>query len=409
MALDTERVKIVTEELTRLAQRLTDRAFIFVGNKPPLDMPNLCKRATDHFPHEWAKDPIIALEITLRHGITKLDGSFGKISAQEAAFRLFNMDGEPNFPDIKKSDVEYLGDDGDKKYNELRNDLRERAGLVHAGSSTVRSKLNGLKRALARVLLDPNFPFSTVVNHSVSEPSGLAVKPVPPNHFVPRIHLEKNLHILLASGERLILLHGDGGMGKSTLARRFAQQLAPPGTAVPLIDCEEATETYRSMIELLANHNIEEPPNLVLAERRLTRLLTERDAPTVLVLDNVTKADVIERLIPRDTVTIVIVTSRQRVLPSDWGSILPIGAMRADEALQLANSHLPYSNQGQLAKLVKKLSHHPLAIEHACAYLRQSNSQSITKVSASLDKDIVEVLDCVAQNEQRTLFKTPCN
>ncbi|MGW7303191.1 NACHT domain-containing protein [Streptomyces sp. NPDC054829] len=160
MTADNQREMAVADELKTLASRLIDRAFEHVGAKGPLHLPALFELAQLHFLPEWQSDRTVALEHMLRRAIRGISGTFGSIPAQEAALRLFNLNGAPDFPEVKKRSVSELGLDSYKKYQELHEDLREASGQKHTGDSTFRKKLNALRGDLARVLLKPDFPFA---------------------------------------------------------------------------------------------------------------------------------------------------------------------------------------------------------------------------------------------------------
>lgn len=156
-----------------MARRRTPEVF---GRKPqhgskerdPLPLIFLLPIVKHCQPQIWHDDlrdaQVKALEATLRQGIDKLAGKFGKIpgkdevdnriSNEEAALRYFNLDGSGKLAHIRKidvDDVEYE-DKGTKGYEKILSVFRDVSGVYEG--STLSGKLRELCRKLAVVLID---------------------------------------------------------------------------------------------------------------------------------------------------------------------------------------------------------------------------------------------------------------
>lgn len=93
----------IESELTELCDRVIPRAFGKLGKQDALPIPQLRQIVARCFPSEWESDRAAALEKALRLAASKLRGKFDEdsnMTAREAGFRLFNLEGAPWLPDV---------------------------------------------------------------------------------------------------------------------------------------------------------------------------------------------------------------------------------------------------------------------------------------------------------------------
>ncbi|NKE55393.1 hypothetical protein FXN61_00530 [Lentzea sp. PSKA42] len=152
----------VTIELDSLARRVLTRAFVKLGGQGALELRELREISSHLAPGGW---DVATLERVLRFGIEQLDGRFEKISAQEAALLLFNLDGSPGFPEISSVDLQLIDE---KKYSYLFDRLAKSAGLF-VSDNRVRDRVLRLRRSLASALVDSAYSFGRhAVSHGIS-------------------------------------------------------------------------------------------------------------------------------------------------------------------------------------------------------------------------------------------------
>ncbi len=176
--------------------------------------------------------------------------------------------------------------------------------------------------------------------------------------------------LIVEEGHNLIALVGEPGDGKSRLAHGIVSARIRQGeTRVNLQASFELNLMSRLKAEL-ADHGIQTlsstPEELVPA---FAALLCSPSAPTYVIIDNLENPDVLSALVLSNARSIVIVTSREDLLPAGRGYAVEVEPMTDDEAYQLGRSLLSNHDEGSIKKLVKTLGNRPLAIEHACVGL----------------------------------------
>lgn len=101
----------------------------------------------------WRDSPSVALTTMIRQAIFMLDGTFGAISRQEAALRLFNIDGGEEHPDVKQRSLDDLlggKKNSGKRYGYLVKEVRGKSNLA---SGAAERQANAVRRLIAANLL----------------------------------------------------------------------------------------------------------------------------------------------------------------------------------------------------------------------------------------------------------------
>ena len=229
----------------------------------------------------------------------------------------------------------------------------------------------------------------TTTPPAVGGSPGAASLPTPLASLVGRDdHLEQLDGLLRA--RRLVTLTGPGGVGKTALALRAAQQVADELTdaawMVPLAEVDDPGAVVPAMVRAVG------APAAEPLERSLERHLAGRRV--LLVLDNaehVLEAVrlITERLLATADATHVLVTSRQPLeLPGE--AVLPLPPLDREAASRLLHERardagvpIPSEHQELAIEVCDRLDRLPLAIEMAAARLR---GLGLEELAARLDE-----------------------
>jgi predicted ATPase/DNA-binding SARP family transcriptional activator len=229
----------------------------------------------------------------------------------------------------------------------------------------------------------------TTPSPAVGGSPGAASLPTPLASLVGRDdHLEQLDGLLRA--RRLVTLTGPGGVGKTALALRAAQQVANELTdaawMVPLAEVDDPGAVVPAMVRAVG------APAAEPLERSLERHLAGRRV--LLVLDNaehVLEAVrlITERLLSTADATHVLVTSRQPLeLPGE--AVLPLPPLDREAASTLLHERardagvpIPSEHQELAIEVCDRLDRLPLAIEMAAARLR---GLGLEELAARLDE-----------------------
>jgi hypothetical protein len=223
--------------------------------------------------------------------------------------------------------------------------------------------------------------------------------------YVDRPALEVEVLDHLDGGARLVLITGDAGTGKSTLA----EQLARRRGEVSVIHCDDENLWARDLADFLevVGHELELASTTPLAlQRRFARAISA-DCGRTIVLDNVQDAKLLSLFLPGNYFsrlrTTVLITSRSSL----WGEstqlpVVQVGEMEPDEAVDLVLATRPETLAAEAHQLVGELDRRPLAIVHALALLDISSELTVARLVELLKHDLVKVLDVIPQDGRLT-------
>lgn len=287
--------------------------------------------------------------------------------------------------------------DSNKSYSETFQEIRTGCGEPLLSEKTVQRAIEDLRDRLAAILQRMEISDRHFV---------LAEDP----EYVSRPDLEKRFSEVLSSGERLVLIHGEAGTGKTTLAlhltRSFLRFAAHDW--IPVIPFQEGGKgpVEDSFREMLDRHGFA-VSDVGVSELVVTfrKLVTSETPPPVVVLDNIDSRTELERFVPPGVRSRIIITSRKN-LDSKVVNIAPIEVMNManDEAVQLVSLHSQGLQEDGKKYLAEALDFRPLAIVHGCACLINAPyNGDLTAFLESLRENVAVVLESYGDDEDTTI------
>ena len=218
------------------------------------------------------------------------------------------------------------------------------------------------------------------------------------------------------AGTPVALITGTAGVGKTTLAIRFARQAAPrfpdgqlyvnlrgfdPASAP--VPPGAALQGFFDALGVSPRH----VPAGLDAQSALLRTLLDGKR-LLLLLDNAHDADQVRPLLPGSPGCLVVVTSRSQLtglVVTDGARPLPLGVLDGDEAAELLARRLGADRVNAeprpLAALVERTAGLPLALSVTCARAASRPGAPLADLAAELT-DARDRLDALRTGEQAT-------
>ena len=365
MPSDSSAASVIAVELDRLARRGIDRSFKKLGAKGPIDIPRLGELAERRFPLEWRKYKEQALELLIRAGISRIEGSFGKVSYQHAALRLFNLESAPGDMAVVKS--LYLDDRG-WRYSYILEVLSAEAA-IYGSDSLMKVKVRKLRQRLAVILADLDMS-STAVGLEVPSTRVVAVVGEVEDDYIKRDRYHLHFHQALASGHRAFLFSGLPGVGKTRLVSEIvAEAQRYVGGSVENYDCSD----YEGFISAVSKLSIRgELAPVDQTDRQMLKAFIDRlygpNSPNFTVLQRYSATVVMDLLdVTRVDKVIVIVSDSG---PDVEGYLrIDVDPLSVSEAAALIQQALPSIKMAEAFELVDRLGVSPQVLEAASAIL----------------------------------------
>lgn len=208
--------------------------------------------------------------------------------------------------------------------------------------------------------------------------------------YIRRSGLYAELGILMAERHRIVGLVGEGGVGKSTLAKNYIRETIPEGSAYIFIDLQSkrhlSFSLHREFTRLgISTAELSESS----AELLLGDLLASPDqCPAYVLLDNADDRELLGLLTPSPTASVIFITTRdERVLPKSAARVF-VGDLTTREAFEAITARLPNISKSEL-KVLEMLDGRALAIDIICTFLlrctpsRRSSFLKLLKRKAS--------------------------
>ena len=208
--------------------------------------------------------------------------------------------------------------------------------------------------------------------------------------------LMEQVREIVNRGTDLVLLYGDAGTGKSTLARDVAENLVGPADLVVINAGSESrlVEDLTDYLHMAGAQSI--PGQQVLLMRAFAYSLSGGTTPQVVVIDGAEYWETIESLLPRShgpAQPTIIVTGRVNLFPDGIGEVVHVQNMTSAEAIRMVVDRLAVA-EDDARLLADELDGRPLALEHACSILKSDRGpKSIQALCEMLRADVVGTLD----------------
>ncbi|WP_328328005.1 tetratricopeptide repeat protein [Kribbella sp. NBC_00382] len=194
-----------------------------------------------------------------------------------------------------------------------------------------------------------------------------------------------------AGGAVLVAIAGMGGIGKTSLAVRAAQQTAdafPDGQLYVDLrghggDPVPPLEALGRLLWTLGVRDV--PDELAAASARYRSMLAGRRV--LLMLDNAASASQVGPLLPGTAETVTLVTSRRRLSGLDGARHLPLDLLSEAEGVRLLGSvaeHRTEQEPTAAAEVVRLCGRLPLALRIAGTYLADRPELSLAQLAAAL-------------------------
>lgn len=230
---------------------------------------------------------------------------------------------------------------------------------------------------------------------------------IPPiSGFVGRKDYLDDLRESYQNGTRCFVLHGIGGVGKTSLALEFANEIAGEYATKIFVDMQSLSENPLSwqtaMFEVVRQFEREVPADISEAQMVTHYVQFAQNQPTLIVLDNAANKESVERLMRAKAC--LIVTSRESFALTD-GKSKPIFQMSPADARNLLfkNAGGEKRFDGRADELANLAGYLPMALKPLAALLATDELETVADlIEKYLDKKEL-LTERVPDYENRTV------
>jgi hypothetical protein len=291
--------------------------------------------------------------------------------------------------------------------------------------------LSAFLNALLEFLDDPTAVriFEREARKSLRLSSETSPRSAPRAYYVHREEFERRFKKLVSDGAKLIALVGQPGMGKTWLADSLTSQYDPAGSSVAWITFEpDGSMSLGDLYVALKTCGLPigglETGDPRFHLHRLTR--DDEHAPRFVVLDNVPDTAVLNSLLPLETRSVIMVTTRLKTRPPEHCHIIDINPMADYEARRLVRQLLPHLDGDDVERLVQALHGFPQVIVFACRLIARKRisaqefcdgltndpgailSRVPSGASANLVSVLADMIDLLEEHDEAALELLEC-
>jgi hypothetical protein len=362
---DQERRAELKRKLWRVAQAPLTNVFRDPSGRDQQEYSVLVEAAKELEPGKWRQREFYdSLKRVIERAIELLPdkegpSEYSRLSWREIAATLYGFE---NADDAEQVDTK-------KPYNRRYEIVRQRS---HTSDPRLRAEVvSRCFKLLADKLVSLKPVGAIGTTRSSDAP---AFTPL----YVTRPALHEAFNELVARGEKVIVLAGRSGMGKTWLARELTMNA--DGSEAPCLQIIDGDLFYAHF----ENHHpdatsLQRPTALEDPKDLIARLSSGPQPPKFVILDDIGNARDLHEYVPiapiAATPTIVATCDMfwEAGPIQDWKS-LSVGEMETREAHSLASNRVPHLSEPDAAKLVETLGGYPLLLHHVCAFLKRQGA-----------------------------------
>lgn len=259
----------------------------------------------------------------------------------------------------------------EKKYDAIS----DKQAFLQAARQAYLRKVPGYKGVMRVKLPMPSYP--------VQNPLPLNNLPMKKRSFIGREEILDALSDNYADGERVQILAGMGGVGKTKIALQYAYHYADSYGAIAWIDARNTQTMHGSCKSFLQKCYPDQPLSEVEDVRRSFLTYFEQSSNWLIVYDNADYIDEenarakqmkrdLEGRIPVGNGHILITTRCRRNFLG--ARIIPVRVFSPELALSYLEMQTGQKIDDDARLLAKKLGYLPLALEYVSSYIRQNTT-----------------------------------
>ena len=197
--------------------------------------------------------------------------------------------------------------------------------------------------------------------------------PPPPQDFTGRKQELEELSLACKTSNR-VAIAGLGGMGKTTLAKKYAKEARKEYDFVYFVPASSKNELTRGLVDLADTLQIDkakkQEERLFLLQKRLNQ------RGYLLIFDNVDDPETFEELqkyLPERGKSLVVTTRSHEIFIRHNFTLLSLPQFSPEEGADYLQKATGRQERANSELLTKKLGGLPLALTHAASYIRAKN------------------------------------